>query len=168
MEAVIYQYLPKNLIHYTDGISCEKAEIPANPGMNKDVDPAFAGRDDLLEEQLSDLGIDVSKGLSYAGNDWNFYLEILNCFMEEYDAKRELYHTYQKNLSEDTSFEAFTHLTHQLKGEARGIGHAGLGEQFYQLELASKEHKEDMIKVLSDSTLDLWEQVVMSLKKYLK
>lgn len=57
---------------------------------------------------------------------------------------------------------------HQLKGEARGIGHARLGEHFYQLELASKAHKEDMIKVLSDSTLDLWEQVVMSLKKYLK
>lgn len=168
LEAVIYQYLPKNLIHYTDGISCEKTEIPANPGMNKDVDPASAGRDDLLEEQLSGLGIDVSKGLSYAGNDWNFYLEILNCFMEEYDAKRELFYTYQKNLSEDNSFEAFTHLMHQLKGEARGIGHARLGEQFYQLELASKAHKEDMIKVLSDSTLDLWEQVVMSLKKYLK
>lgn len=64
--------------------------------MNKDVEPAFAGRDDLLEEKLSGLGIDVSKGLSYAGNDWNFYLEILNCFMEEYDAKRELFYTYQK------------------------------------------------------------------------
>ena len=92
----------------------------------------------------------------------------MNCFIEEYDAKRELFYTYQKHLSEDNPFEAFSHLAHQLKGEARGIGHAGLGEKFYQLELASKEHKEDMIKVLSDSTLDLWEQVVISLKKYLK
>ena len=167
LEAVIYHYLPKNLILYADGISHEKAEIPANPGMNEDVDPACAGRDDLLEEQLSGLGIDVSKGLSYAGNDWNFYLEILNCFIEEYDAKRELFHTYQKNLSEDTSFEAFTHLMHQLKGEARGIGHAELGEKFYQLELASKAHREDMIKALLDATLDLWEQVVTSLKNYL-
>ena len=168
LEAVIYQYLPKNLIHYEDGISYEKTEIPANPGMNKDVDPASTGRDDVLEEQLSGLGIDVSKGLAYAGNDWNFYLEILNCFIEEYDAKRELFYTYQKHLSEDNPFEAFSHLAHQLKGEARGIGHAGLGEKFYQLELASKEHREDRIKVLLDSTLDLWEQVVTSLKNFLK
>ena len=164
MEAVIYRYIPKNLIQYTDENSYEKTEIPANP----DMDSVSEKGKDLLEEQLSDLGIDVLKGLSYAGDDRNFYLEILECFIDEYDAKVELLHTYQKNISEDNHFEAFSHLAHQLKGEARGIGHTELGEKFYQLELASKEHREDRIKVLLDSTLDLWEQVVTSLKIFLK
>ena len=164
LEAVIYRYIPKNLIQYTDGNSYEKTELPANP----DMDSVSEKGKDLLEEQLSDLGIDVLKGLSYAGDDRNFYLEILECFIDEYDAKVELLHTYQKNISEDNHFEAFSHLAHQLKGEARGIGHTELGEKFYQLELASKEHREDRIKVLLDSTLDLWEQVVTSLKIFLK
>lgn len=42
-----------------------------------------------------------------------------------------------------------------------------LGEKFYQLELASKAHREDTITDLFDSTLELWERVVTSLKNYL-
>ena len=84
----------------------------------------------FLKEQLSHVGIDVSKGLSYAGDDWSFYLEVLKCFTDEYKDKRELLLTRKKNLSEDSHFDAFTNLTHQLKGEARGIGHMELGEKF--------------------------------------
>ena len=164
LEDMIYQYLPKELIRPADGISHGNTKNSVLP----DIKPVFAEKDNLLVEQLSSLGIDVSKGLSYAGDDWNFYLEVLKCFVDEYDAKWELLRTRKKNLSEDHHFEAFTCLAHQLKGEARGIGHMELGEKFYQLETASKEHREDTISALFDSTLDLWEHVVTSLKKYLQ
>ena len=164
LEAMIYQYLPKNLIQYADGNSHDNTKDPVTP----DSKTVLVGSNDLLVGQLFSMGIDVSKGLSYAGDDWNFYLEILKCFIDEYDAKWELLHTRIKNLSEDNHFEAFTHLVHQLKGEARGIGHMELGEKFYQLELASKAHREDTIRELFDSTLDLWEQVVTSLENYLR
>ena len=163
LEAMIYQYLPKNLIRYTEEGSHETTKVSVTP----DSSPVPAGSDNLLVEQLSGMGIDVAKGLSYAGDDWKFYLEILKCFIDEYDAKWQLMLTGKKNLSKDHHFEAFTHLAHQLKGEARGIGHMELGEKFYQLELASKAHREDTITDLFDSTLDLWERVAISLKNYL-
>ena len=163
LEAMIYRYLPKNRIRYTEESSHENAEASVIP----DSIPVPTGSTKLLVEQLSGMGIDVSKGLSYAGNDWDFYLEILKCFIDEYDTKWQLLRTSRKNLSQDNHFDAFTHLAHQLKGEARGIGHMELGEKFYQLELASKARREDKITVFFDSTLDLWERVVTSLTNYL-
>ena len=160
LEAIIYQYLPQNLIWFADNYSegntslSDKAAIPSIP----------VASDTLLKEQLSRMGIDVAKGLSYASDDWSFYLEVLKCFIEEYEDKRDLLLTCKKNLSEDSHFETFTNLTHQLKGESRGIGHMELGEKFYQLEMASRAHQKDTIAALFQDTLDLWERVVTSLK----
>ena len=160
LEAIIYQYLPQNLIWFADNYSegntslSDKAAIPSIP----------VASDTLLKEQLSRMGIDVAKGLSYASDDWSFYLEVLKCFIEEYEDKRDLLLTCKKNLSEDSHFDVFTNLTHQLKGESRGIGHMELGEKFYQLETASRAHRKDTITTLFQDTLDLWEHVVTSLK----
>lgn len=160
LEAVIYQYLPKDLILFTDGTPKKETGTPAKTAM--EFVPITG--DALLAGQLSRMGIDVAKGLSYASDDWNFYLEVLKCFIEEYEDKRDLLLTRKKNLSEDSHFEAFTNLTHQLKGESRGIGHMELGEKFYQLEMASRAHQKDTITALFPDTLDLWEHVVTSLK----
>ncbi|MCI6919715.1 MAG: response regulator [Lachnospiraceae bacterium] len=160
LEAIIYQYLPQNLIWFADNYSegntslSDKAAIPSIP----------VASDTLLKEQLSRMGIDVAKGLSYASDDWSFYLEVLKCFIKEYADKRDLLLTRKKNLSEYSHFETFTNLTHQLKGESRGIGHMELGEKFYQLEMASRAHQKDTIAALFQDTLDLWERVVTSLK----
>ena len=160
LEAIIYQYLPKDLIHFTDGSSKKETGIPTKAASES----VPVTGDALLAGQLSRMGIDVAKGLSYASDDWNFYLEVLKCFIDEYEDKRDLLLTRKKNLSEDSHFEAFTNLTHQLKGESRGIGHMELGEKFYQLEMASRAHQKDTITALFPDTLDLWERVVTSLK----
>ena len=160
LEAIIYQYLPQNLIRFADNYSEENTSSADKTAIGS----IPAAGDALLKGQLSHMGIDVSKGLSYAGDDWSFYLEVLKCFIEEYDAKRDLLLTRKENLSEDSHFEAFTNLTHQLKGESRGIGHMELGEKFYQLEMASRTHQRDTITALFQDTLDLWERVVTSLK----
>lgn len=159
LEAIIYQYLPKHLILFSDDDSGEADRSPDKTTTG--LLPA-AG-DVLLKEQLSRMGIDVSKGLSYSGDDWSFYLEILKCFTEEYPDKRELLLTRRKALSEDGHFEVFINLTHQLKGESRGIGHMELGECFYHLEMASRAHQKDTIAALFQDTLDLWERVVTAL-----
>lgn len=160
LESIIYQYLPKSLIRFTDNNSEEHTRLSDKASLGS----ISAAGDMFLKEQLSHVGIDVSKGLSYAGDDWSFYLEVLKCFTDEYKDKRELLLTRKKNLSEDSHFDAFTNLTHQLKGEARGIGHMELGEKFYQLETASRAHRKDTITTLFQDTLDLWEHVVTSLK----
>ena len=165
LEAIIYQYLPKNLIRFAD----ENIEnIRKGTGISYKAKAAAenvpATGDAILTGQLSRMGIDVAKGLSYAGNDWSFYLEVLKCFTEEYDVKRDLLLTRRKTLSEGSQFDAFTNLAHQLKGESRGIGHMELGEKFYQLEMASRAHRKDTLMALFPDTLDLWEHVVTSLR----
>jgi len=160
LESIIYQYLPKSLIRFTDNNSEEHTRLSDKASLGSMTAAGVMS----LKEQLSHVGIDVSKGLSYAGDDWSFYLEVLKCFTDEYKDKRELLLTRKKNLSEDSHFDAFTNLTHQLKGEARGIGHMELGEKFYQLETASRAHRKDTITTLFQDTLDLWEHVVTSLK----
>ena len=160
LEAIIYQYLPKSLIRFTDNNSEEHTRLSDKASLGS----ISAAGDMFLKEQLSHVGIDVSKGLSYAGDDWSFYLEVLKCFTDEYKDKRELLLARKKNLSEDSHFDVFTNLTHQLKGESRGIGHMELGEKFYQLEMASRAHQKDTIAALFQDTLDLWERVVTSLK----
>ena len=160
LESIIYQYLPKSLIRFTDNNSEEHTRLSDKASLGS----ISAAGDMFLKEQLSHVGIDVSKGLSYAGDDWSFYLEVLKCFTDEYKDKRELLLTRKKNLSEDSHFDVFTNLTHQLKGESRGIGHMELGEKFYQLETASRAHRKDTITTLFQDTLDLWEHVVTSLK----
>ena len=165
LEAIIYQYLPKNLIRFADeNIENIRKETGISYKAKATAENVPATGDAILTGQLSRMGIDVAKGLSYAGNDWSFYLEVLKCFTEEYDVKRDLLLTRRKNLSEGSQFDAFTNLAHQLKGESRGIGHMELGEKFYQLEMASRAHRKDTLMALFPDTLDLWEHVVTSLR----
>ena len=165
LEAIIYQYLPKNLIRFADeNIENIRKETGISYKAKAAAENVPATGDAILTGQLSHMGIDVAKGLSYAGNDWSFYLEVLKCFTEEYDVKRDLLLTRRKNLSEGSQFDAFTNLAHQLKGESRGIGHMELGEKFYQLEMASRAHQKDTVMALFPNTLDLWEHVVTSLR----
>lgn len=165
LEAIIYQYLPKNLIRFADeNIENIRKETGISYKAKAAAENVPATGDAILTGQLSRMGIDVAKGLSYAGNDWSFYLEVLKCFTEEYDVKRDLLLTRRKNLSEGSQFDAFTNLAHQLKGESRGIGHMELGEKFYQLEMASRAHQKDTLMALFPDTLDLWEHVVTSLR----
>lgn len=159
LEALIYQYLPEDLIHSSES-DTNTINKPSSEILSRD-------KIRLLSDQLLRIGIDVSKGLSYANNEWPFYLEILECFVEEYNSKRKQLLQYAEQLSADHGFEHFMNLAHQLKGESRGIGDMELGDKFYHLEAVSRMHDKTALINNLNSTLELWAQTVTALRIYL-
>ena len=120
-----------------------------------------------LSDLLTTIGIDVSKGLSYANNEWDFYVEMLNCFIEEYHSKYELLLQWKDRIHDGQDLKPFTILVHQLKGESKGIGCMDLGEKFYQLEMASKQNDTKTVLSYFDATLEAWSKLIISLESFL-
>ncbi len=91
---------PKNLIRFADeNIENIRKETGISYKAKATAENVPATGDAILTGQLSRMGIDVAKGLSYAGNDWSFYLEVLKCFTEEYDVKKGfIAYTQEKSL----------------------------------------------------------------------
>ena len=97
--------------------------------------------------------INVTDGLQFADGDVEFYRNLLEMFIKEYEEKREKIHTTDID-------EYFVTQVHGIKGEARGIGAERLGNLFEELEETAKQENSRQVEELLPKAIEEWERIV--------
>ena len=97
--------------------------------------------------------INVTDGLQFADGDVEFYRNLLEMFLREYEEKRA-------GLQAADIDEYFVTQVHGIKGEACGIGAGKLGNLFGEIEEAAKQKDKGQVEKLLPQAMQEWEHIV--------
>lgn len=86
--------------------------------------------------------LNVTDGLEYSMNNKDFYVSILDTYLEETADELEKMDTYVV----DGDMKQYATLVHAIKSSSRLIGANPLGEEAYDLELHAKDNDLEYIK----------------------
>ncbi len=112
---------------------------------------------------LSQHHIDTQTGIEFAGDDPEQYLAMIGIFAGDFVKRR-------KKLEDSMTTETlgdYAILVHGLKGNARTLGAAQLGELAYEEELAAKSGDLDFVQAHFDKLVQEWTLVVDGFEKLL-
>lgn len=85
--------------------------------------------------KLAQLGIDMEEGLAYCADDAEFYVEMLQEYVDEHPAK----HEELERFAGERDWANYAIRVHSVKSTSRMIGAAPLSERARELELASRD-----------------------------
>ena len=136
-----------------------------------------SGLEDNWLRILEHAGMNTEDGIRYADADEAFYRRLLELFAGEQEKqKKRLTNVLQKLIEQEKTAQAETEgfwkqwvsACHGMKGEARGIGAAALGEKFYSLELAGREQDIARIQREYPDMDSEWQRVVEGIRQALE
>jgi len=106
-------------------------------------------------EYLNEQGINTKAGMRYADNSLEFYEQLIEIFLQEYEGKRQKAESEYQNPG-----EKYTVLVHGLKNSARYLGADKLADMAFDHEKASKAGDVTFIEDNFEALLQMWEKVV--------
>lgn len=129
-EKMLYKWLPK-----------DKADFVSLGNIPKKIDINYGPFEEYEVKAFTDKAPEVNfmEGLHSCGEDKDFYYEIISDYITSSNIKD------MDNALEKGSIKDYQIKVHALKSTSRSIGAAELGEEAYELELAAKEGKLDVI-----------------------
>ncbi|MBQ9926975.1 MAG: Hpt domain-containing protein [Lachnospiraceae bacterium] len=105
-------------------------------------------------EYLEKQGINVKAAMRFADDSMEFYEQLIDIYLKEYEPKRErLQATYQ---NPDDEYKV---LVHGLKNSSRYLGADELADLFFEHEKAAKAGNVAYILKEFASLLEMWENV---------
>ncbi len=148
LESILIQYLPEGSYKFVD-LSDEGSQ---------------ADQKDSIADTLGKKGFNVRSALTYCMNDEEFFIELLETFVESEPEKRESISRFynEKNWTDYSTY------VHALKSSARTIGADKLSKLALDQENASKAKNVPIIISGYDSMMDEYAKVVEVLKSVLK
>lgn len=93
-----------------------------------------------------DNELNVKEGLEYAMDSEEFYIEVLQTYMEETDDELSR----MDQFLSDGNMPEYATLVHAVKSGSRLIGAMSLGDEAYDLELKSKEGDVEYVRSRHD------------------
>lgn len=93
-------------------------------------------------ERLKAIGFDVESGLKFCGGDEEFYMEMLQDYLDEAEEKTPLMSDYVGN----GQWHEFEIEIHAIKSMSKTIGAGDMYEKALALEMLAKEEKGDEIR----------------------
>lgn len=155
---MILKYLPKELVCENGGQGIEKSQDA------QDMEQPEAGGEgaEPLQrlEQLEEL--DVKTGLTYCMNEEDFYIEMLQEFLQA-DKASQL-----KHFLAEEDWDNYRTTVHALKSTSLTIGAAHLSGEAKALEMAAKEGNMDYIRSHHDGVMDEYKELTDHLKEILE
>lgn len=126
-------------------------------------------------KRLEKYGIDTGEGMRYADEDAAFYEEMLRLFagqaaekqtgLEELlDSLRGIAAGETDPEAEEKLYDQIVGVCHTLKGEARGLGAAELGESFYRMELAARVRDRMQLEEFGQKARSQWKKTVEGIR----
>jgi len=113
---------------------------------------------------LAENGIDAKTGIEYAAGSVDFYLEVLQSFVDGYEEKAEAI-----RLDFDTeNWVDYRIRVHALKSTAKMIGDTALAEAALAQENAAKEDRIDAIRAGYEPLMERYKATVLLLEEALK
>ncbi len=148
LESILIQYLPEGSYKFVD-LSDEGSQ---------------ADQKDSIADTLGKKGFNVRAALTYCMNDEEFFIDLLETFVESEPEKRESISRFynEKNWTDYSTY------VHALKSSARTIGADKLSKMALDQENASKAKNVPSIISGYDSMMDEYAKVVEVLKSVLK
>lgn len=175
LERVLRKVLPKYCIQY--GVSSVSPDAPREPSLpeptakssSSDIAPENLlsdtaqpsdnhsdGADSLLPfASLARIGVNIQMGLDYCAGEEDFYLEMLEMFLSQYEEKKaEIISLY-----EAAGWADYAVKVHALKSTSLTIGAEKLSEQAKALEQAARKGEEETIRQNHPLLLSLYDEV---------
>ena len=143
LDRVLKRVLPKSMITYEEGSLRDDPEQESGAADPAGTDgsvhrPGPAEIVPLLEK----AGLDISLGLEYCGNDFDFYRTLLEQYVHDYPSKsRDISAFYN-----DQNWSEYEIRVHGLKSTSKMIGDQTVSEMARSLETAAREGNPDLIR----------------------
>ena len=155
---MILKYLPEELVCENGGQGIEKSQDA------QDMEQPEAGEEGAEPlQRLEQLeGLDVKTGLTYCMNEEDFYIEMLQEFLQA-DKASQL-----KHFLAEEDWDNYRTTVHALKSTSLTIGAAHLSGEAKALEMAAKEGNMDYIRSHHDGVMDEYKELTDHLKEILE
>ena len=155
---MILKYLPEELVCENGGQGIEKSQDA------QDMEQPEAGGEGAEPlQRLEQLeGLDVKTGLTYCMNEEDFYIEMLQEFLQA-DKASQL-----KHFLAEEDWDNYRTTVHALKSTSLTIGAAHLSGEAKALETAAKEGNMDYIRSHHDGVMDEYKELTDHLKEILE
>ena len=155
---MILKYLPEELVCENGGQGIEKSQDA------QDMEQPEAGGEGAEPlQRLEQLeGLDVKTGLIYCMNEEDFYIEMLQEFLQA-DKASQL-----KHFLAEEDWDNYRTTVHALKSTSLTIGAAHLSGEAKALEMAAKEGNMDYIRSHHDGVMDEYKELTDHLKEILE
>lgn len=155
---MILKYLPEELVCENGGQGIEKSQDA------QDMEQPEAGGEGAEPlQRLEQLeGLDVKTGLTYCMNEEDFYIEMLQEFLQA-DKASQL-----KHFLAEEDWDNYRTTVHALKSASLTIGAAHLSGEAKALEMAAKEGNMDYIRSHHDGVMDEYKELTDHLKEILE
>lgn len=155
---MILKYLPEELVCENGGQGIEKSQDA------QDMEQPEAGGEGAEPlQRLEQLeGLDVKTGLTYCMNEEDFYIEVLQEFLQA-DKASQL-----KHFLAEEDWDNYRITVHALKSISLTIGAAHLSGEAKALEMAAKEGNMDYIRSHHDGVMDEYKELTDHLKEILE
>ena len=155
---MILKYLPEELVCEHGGQGIEKSQDA------QDMEQPEAGGEGAEPlQRLEQLeGLDVKTGLTYCMNEEDFYIEMLQEFLQA-DKASQL-----KHFLAEEDWDNYRTTVHALKSTSLTIGAAHLSGEAKALEMAAKEGNMDYIWSHHDGVMDEYKELTDHLKEILE
>ena len=152
---MILKYLPEELVCENGGQGIEKSQDA------QDMEQPEAGGEGAEPlQRLEQLeGLDVKTGLTYCMNEEDFYIEMLQEFLQA-DKASQL-----KHFLAEEDWDNYRTTVHALKSTSLTIGAAHLSGEAKALEMAAKEGNMDYIRSHHDGVMDEYKELTDHLKE---
>ena len=155
---MILKYLPEELVCENGGQGIEKSQDA------QDMEQPEAGGEGAEPlQRLEQLeGLDVKTGLIYCMNEEDFYIEMLQEFLQA-DKASQL-----KHFLAEEDWDNYRTTVHALKSTSLTIGAVHLSGEAKALEMAAKEGNMDYIRSHHDGVMDEYKELTDHLKEILE
>ena len=155
---MILKYLPEELVCENGGQGIEKSQDAQDMEQ-----PEVGGEGAEPLQRLEQLeGLDVKTGLIYCMNEEDFYIEMLQEFLQA-DKASQL-----KHFLAEEDWDNYRTTVHALKSTSLTIGAAHLSGEAKALEMAAKEGNMDYIRSHHDGVMDEYKELTDHLKEILE
>lgn len=155
---MILKYLPEELVCENGGQGIEKSQDAQDMEQ-----PEVGGEGAEPLQRLEQLeGLDVKTGLTYCMNEEDFYIEMLQEFLQA-DKASQL-----KHFLAEEDWDNYRTTVHALKSTSLTIGAAHLSGEAKALEMAAKEGNMDYIWSHHDGVMDEYKELTDHLKEILE
>ena len=155
---MILKYLPEELVCENGGQGIEKSQDAQDMEQ-----PEVGGEGAEPLQRLEQLeGLDVKTGLTYCMNEEDFYIEMLQEFLQA-DKASQL-----KHFLAEEDWDNYRTTVHALKSTSLTIGAAHLFGEAKALEMAAKEGNMDYIRSHHDGVMDEYKELTDHLKEILE
>lgn len=157
---MLFKYLPKELVCEEDKEKEAKEEetVPTEEKEEETVPTEDKGQTSLITQLDALEGLDAGMGLSYCGQDEDFYGEILRDYIQS-ERDSELNAFYHAG-----DWENYRTKIHALKSTSLTIGAVQLSEAAKALEMAAKSGDMDYIQSNHQKAMDMYADLINSMK----